>query len=355
VSPFWQNSTAPYGPVFLLVAAGVMCVAGSHVVLGVLGMRLVVVLALIAMAPLCLALARRYGVERPTALWLGLMNPLVLCHFVSGAHNDALIVVLVLAAMLLAAQERPLLAAAIIAVAVLIKASALVAIVFLVPAAGRRIAGRRIGGRWPLVSGAAAVTLVVGVTMSLITAALNAWYGWIGALTGTTRARNGLSLSTDLGLTLERFTPGVSWPVDPVTLTRGLGLVAAALLLPLIMMRTRGKPVYGLGLALVMVIALGPVVHPWYLLWGFIPLAVSTRNPRVIQAVVGFSVLMLFFSGPSGGGPSPHPAFAVLGVVVGIVGCWLAWPARERPVQPDTSIDPVVTRKSTAPSSAATS
>lgn len=316
VSSFWQDSTAPYGPVFLLLAAGVMCLAGAHVVPAVLALRLITVAAAVGIVALCLALARRSGADRPTALWLGPMNPLFIAHFVAGVHNDALIVVMIMAAMLLASHRRPLVATAVVAVAVLIKASALVAVLFLIPAAGRRIGGRR-----PLIAGAVAVAVVTGLTMSLVNAALGSWYGWVGALRATTRAHNGLSLSTDLGLFLDHLAAALGWipPVDLLTVVRVLALGTAACLLPLIMLRTRGKPLLGLGLALVTVTLLGPVVHPWYLLWGFVPLAAATSDLRVVRAVAGCSVLLLLATGPSGGSLSIPTWCGVLGVGLGIV------------------------------------
>jgi hypothetical protein len=316
VSAYWQNSTAPYGPVFLAVAAAVMTVAGAHVLLGVLGMRLVMLGSVVAMLRFLPPLARRHGVDGACAVWLGVLNPLVLLHAVSGAHNDALMVALLLGAMLLAAADRPISAVVVISIAVLIKASALLALVFVIPAAGRRLRGR-----WPLVRGAMLVTTVAAVTMSAITAAMNAWYGWISALGDTTRVHNGLSLSTDLGLFVSWLSSGARWHqiVDPVTLIRALALILAAGLILSILVHNRGRPGYGLGLALSAIVLLGPVVHPWYLLWGFVPLAATARNARIVGAVAIASAAMAFYPMPSGGGPTPDLALGIIGVFAGVL------------------------------------
>ena len=312
VPEYWQHSTAPYGPVFLTLAAAVMAVAGSNVVLGVMGMRAVMLAALAATARLLRPLARRAGVDEASAVWLGLLNPLLITHVVSGAHNDALLVALLLGAMTLAAARRPLLAATVIAVAVLVKASAVVALVFVVPAVARRLRGR-----WTLPRAALLVAVVAGTTVSLITELADAWYGWVAALSDTTRVHNGLSISTDLGMLAELLGLG-GGTIDPVAVTRMLGLALAAWLFVLILRRTRARPLYGLGLALTMIVVLGPVVHPWYLIWGFVPLAATERDPRAVRWIAGASALMAFYPMPAGGGPTAELAFGVVGVLAAV-------------------------------------
>ena len=64
------------------------------------------------------------------ALWLGVANPLVLVHLVSGGHNDALMVGLLVAG--LAVAPRALLpAAALVTLAALVKVPALAGLAFL--------------------------------------------------------------------------------------------------------------------------------------------------------------------------------------------------------------------------------
>ena len=56
------------------------------------------------------------------------------------------------------------------------------------------------------------------------------------------------------------------------------------------MLRGRIDPVTGLGVGLGAVVLLGPVVHPWYLLWAAIPLAaLGFLNPVVAAAAMAFS------------------------------------------------------------------
>ena len=328
VDTFWQHSTAPYGSLFLALAAAVMRLAGSDVVLGVLFFRLVMALALVATGTLLVGIARRYGIDGGTALWLGILNPLVLLHTVSGAHNDILVVALLLGAMAVAARGRPFRAAVLVGAAVLVKVSAVVALVFLVPAAVQQL---RLRGGWRSAFAAAVLLGLVAVaTVGLVTAVTGGWYGWVGALVDTTRVHNGLSVSTDLGDLLTWATrdgPFERLAGGATTVTRGLALLGAGALVLVVLGRTADRPVVGLGLAMVVVVVLGPVVHPWYLLWGFVPLAASTDSRRLRQLVVAGSVALVCYAVPAGNGLTlPGLAVDAVGLLLGAACCRRALP-----------------------------
>lgn len=61
----WQHTPTPYGPVFLTVAAVVAAAASSHILLGVLGMRLLAVLGLAVMLAACPASPPSTASHRP--------------------------------------------------------------------------------------------------------------------------------------------------------------------------------------------------------------------------------------------------------------------------------------------------
>jgi alpha-1,6-mannosyltransferase len=67
-----------------------------------------------------------------------------------------------------------------------------------------------------------------------------------------------------------------------LALTRLAGLATAVVITVLLLRRCaqeRLDPLVGVGIGLGAVVLLGPVVHPWYLLWGVIPLAAATTHP----------------------------------------------------------------------------
>ncbi|MFF5499217.1 polyprenol phosphomannose-dependent alpha 1,6 mannosyltransferase MptB [Streptomyces aquilus] len=90
VAPIWRHTGAPYGPVFLAVAAALAGLTRGELPAGLFAMRLVALSGVALMAAALPRLARHSGADPAAALWLGALNPLVLLHLVAGAHNDAI-------------------------------------------------------------------------------------------------------------------------------------------------------------------------------------------------------------------------------------------------------------------------
>ncbi|MET7395329.1 polyprenol phosphomannose-dependent alpha 1,6 mannosyltransferase MptB [Dactylosporangium sp. NPDC005572] len=297
VPQIWQDTPAPYGPVFLRAAAGVVEVTGDHAVYGVWGLR-IVALAGVALVVVCLpGIAARFGVPPQRALWFGALNPLLLLHLVAGVHNDAVMVGLMAAGLYCAAKRRPMLATALIVAAALIKVPAAIALIAVVALAPTKIL--RIG-----VAGA-------GALLSLQLAA-DLGLGWIGALKTPTTVRNGLSFSTDIAMLVgEAGWPGATQAIRTVALGLGCLIAAWALL-------RAPNPVAGVGIALAAIVLFGPVVHPWYLLWPIVPIAAGLRQvpPAAVWGCVGLALFLL-----PGGAPGYPEAVvaAVIGTVAGLL------------------------------------
>ncbi|GAA2631644.1 polyprenol phosphomannose-dependent alpha 1,6 mannosyltransferase MptB [Dactylosporangium fulvum] len=297
VPQIWQDTPAPYGPVFLRAAAAVVEVTGDRAVAGVWALRLVALVG-VALVVFCLpGIAARFGVPPQRALWFGALNPLLLLHLVAGVHNDALMIGLVAAGLYSAVRNRPLLATALVAAATLIKvpaALAFVALVALCPGAWARIVA---GGAAALVS----LQLAAGLGL-----------GWVGALRTPTTVRNGLSFSTDLGMLLA----GAGW-ADATHVVRTVAAGIGCLIAGWALLRAP-NPVAGLGLALSAIVLFGPVVHPWYLLWPVVPLAAGLRRvpPAAVWGCVCLALFLLPFGAP--GYPEAIVA-AVIGTVAGLL------------------------------------
>ncbi|MFG1610879.1 polyprenol phosphomannose-dependent alpha 1,6 mannosyltransferase MptB [Actinoplanes sp. NPDC049265] len=105
VAPTWRDAPAPYGPVFLLLAALAALTGGS--LTGVIALlRLTAVLGVVLIAVCVPVLARRHAVDPARAVWLAVACPLVPIHLISGAHNDAVMVGLLTAGLALAAADH---------------------------------------------------------------------------------------------------------------------------------------------------------------------------------------------------------------------------------------------------------
>lgn len=249
----WQHTPAPYGPVFLRLAAGVASLAEADVVAGVLGLRLVALIGLALMTYFLPTLAKACGVDPVAALWLGALNPLVLLHLVAGAHNDAIMLGLLVAGLALAATQRPILGTVLVSLAGLVKAPA---------ALGLLAVAWLWANQTSRVKAVLATGLVALATGIIMTVAAGTGYGWMSAL-DTPISTTNWSLSSTLG----RLTGNVP-------MWRWIGLSAAALAGVVVWLRRpRLSPVYALGLTLAALAMLGPATRPWYLLWGLIPIA----------------------------------------------------------------------------------
>jgi alpha-1,6-mannosyltransferase len=294
IPTIWRNTPAPYGPLFLSLGRPIDWIAGDDVVLSVLLHRTLAVAGLVMIIWALPRLARRAGVSPVFALWLGAANPLVLFHLVSGVHNEALMIGLLLVGLELVLR-RPAMGpemlggTALIAAAAQVKVPAVLALGFVVVWCARHRGGRPRDLVWAAaaVGGAAAATTVaIGLGTGL-------GFGWTGVLGTPNVVRSWMSVVTELGL-LAGWIGTLLGLGDHTTsvlsLVRFIGLVGAGGICLLLLWRCwRGRldPLAGIGIGLCAVVLLGPVVHPWYLLWAVIPLAASVNHLafRIIATV----------------------------------------------------------------------
>ncbi|WP_051812009.1 polyprenol phosphomannose-dependent alpha 1,6 mannosyltransferase MptB [Kitasatospora sp. MBT63] len=320
VPAVWQFTPAPYGPVFLSLSGAVAGASGRHVYFGVLGLRLVALLGVALLVALVPRLARRCGVDPGVALWLGVLNPLVLLHLVAGAHNDAVMLGLLVAGLVLALARRPLWAAGLVCLAALVKAPAALG---LLPVAA--LWSQRLKGRARLLRAGSAVAAAALGTAAAATAATGTGYGWIHAL-GTPVSAGNWSLTSALG----RATRGLAvllgaGPAEGATaLWRWLGLAAAAaVLLYLWARRPVASPVHLLGLSLTALVVLGPALRPWYALWGVVLLAAAATHGRIRRWAAPASGVLALAVLPSGFAPDiPELAAAVTGGLLAVAALY---------------------------------
>ena len=321
VPTMWRDTPSPYGPLFITVGKAINWLTGNHVVAGVVLHR---VLALIGLAMIVWALprlARRFGVEPVSALWLGAANPLVLFHLVVGVHNEALAIGLMLVGFELALRGMPKVGpegpfppwqrgellwygvgTTVITLGAAVKIPAALALGFL----GVMIA-RRLGGRWRHLIGTATVLAVVFLTVLTATAlGSGLGYGWVTTLNTANTIKSWMAPMTSLGFGAGGLgiLLGLGNHIDAaITVSRLVGavlgpLIAAKLLLD--SFRWRLRPMIGLGAALGAVLVLGATVQPWYLLWAAIPLATAAGNTRFRTGATIVCALLALALPPTG-------------------------------------------------------
>ncbi len=365
VPAVWQHTPTPYGPVFLLCVAAVAALAGTHVLAGVLALRLLAVSAVAALAWLTARLGERYGVGAGRALWLGVLNPLVLLHLVAGAHNDALMLALLCAGLHLAGAQRPgagpcltparhpaagacavraersaqrwsaRMPAAVLLVtaAGLVKAPAAVGLAAVAALwAGRFTGPTRLPRAVTAALALAATAALAGAATAIATALTGTGYGWVGALRTPVSAGN-WSVSSVLG----RLAGSALATVDSagagaaLVACRWAGLVAVAGAVGWAWWRrARLGQAQVVGVSLGALAVFGPATRPWYLLWGVIPLAVAAPAGALRRLAATASAVLAVVVLPDGYPPGRTDAsLAALGLLVGLLALRFL-----RPVQP---------------------
>jgi hypothetical protein len=318
VPAIWQHTPAPYGPVFLSAAAKVTWVTEDSVRFGMMGMRVLALLGVALMFWSVIRIANGAGVNPGRALWLGVLNPLIVFHLVADAHNDALMLGLMLAGLALAMEGRPVIGTIAITLAALVKAPAALALVFLI-----QIWANQLGGSARWLRSVLFICTTAGLTVVITTAMAGTGYGWVFALDTPTLAHTWTSITTDLG----HWTGVVAESLDLATrdqttwFWRMLGLVAAGILVLFMLPPGRVTPIVGLGLGLGAVVVLGPVMHPWYLTWAIVPLAAAATQPRIRSVVVAVSIAFTLLVLPAGVQPN---GAAILGAAIGAAAVFVA-------------------------------
>ncbi|WP_091089923.1 polyprenol phosphomannose-dependent alpha 1,6 mannosyltransferase MptB [Micromonospora nigra] len=315
VAPIWRDTPAPYGPFFVLLAALAVTVGGDLAGV-VVALRMVAVGGVVLAASCLPGLARAAGVPTRRAAWLALACPLVGVHLVAGAHNDAVMLGLLLLGLLVLVRrpDRPralLVAGVLLGLAVAVKATALVVLPF---AALTAVAGRYTvptllrGGGW-LAGGALAALAGVSVASGL-------GLGWVAGLGRSGDSEQWTSPPTAVGMVADYVGEAAGRAPAAVPVARAAALVVLAVLLILLWWRVwttlrgltdarqRMTPVeaarrprvalLGAGLALTATVALAPVFHPWYATWPLLLLAVAARHTLwFVPPAVGASFLAL--------------------------------------------------------------
>lgn len=325
VDPVWLNTPAPYGPLALQIQHLVVYLAGGHPYVSAVAMRLPALAALVVIVVLLPRLARALGKDPRFALWLGVLNPLTVLHLLGGAHNDAVMIALVVVALWLATKRRLVLASLAVALAAAVKQPALVAVVAVgilcAPAPPPSLAQSWTRARWAYVAAASAIALA---GFAIITAATGLGYGWIGAMGVPGQVRNYLAPSTSLGSLLEialRLAGRETGAGFALPVTRAVALLGCALVLAwLVLRRAPRQPVTALVLMLLAIVVCAPTVQPWYLLWGGVLLGLTTMGRVSLRAATW---LTAFFACYGVIVYAAHNGIVAFGVSAGLGVLWI--------------------------------
>lgn len=325
VAPLWRHTGAPYGPVFMAVASALYGLTHGELPAGLIGMRLVALCGVASMAAALPRIARHSGADPAAALWLGVLNPLVLLHLVAGAHNDAVMLGLLGTGLVAALARRTVPAAVLVTLAALVKAPAILGLAAVVLLAVR-------AGRHPVRAVLTTLAACAATTVAA-TALAGTGYGWIAALNTPVSPQN-WALTSLLGRATGALLEHLGSDLAPLAVPAWhvVGLAVTAMALVAIWWRLRPRPVYALGLSLATVAAFGPAIRPWYALWGLFLIAAAAPSTSVrhrTAAVAGVLALaVLPDGGPADGG---RLLLALCGGALAVVVLWQAHLAAQGP------------------------
>ena len=131
MDPLWGNTPAPYGPLFLQIDGFFARITFHNELATIVLLRLLSYAGVLLIAFCIPRLARLYHRDGAELFTLAVLNPVVILHLIGGAHNDALMLGLLIAGITLAKEKRPVLGVLLCALATAIKAPAAIGIIYI--------------------------------------------------------------------------------------------------------------------------------------------------------------------------------------------------------------------------------
>lgn len=338
VSPIWTTTTAPYGPAFILIAKFVTMLVGNDVVAGTMLLRLCMLPGLALLIWAAPRVARHIGANGAAALWICVLNPLVIIHLMGGVHNEMLMVGLMMAAIALTFGGRHIGGVSVVAVAVAVKATAGLALPFMVWVWARSLRERRRYGPVRAFAAATAASALIFVAVFAVLSLLaGVGLGWLTALAGSVKIINWLTVPTATANLVNVFG-SLLLPVNfyaVLDVTRIIGIAIIAIALPLLWWRFRHTDREALtGIALVMgvVVLFVPAALPWYYTWPLAVVAALAQSRQAIAVVAGLSTWIAVIWKPDGA----HGMYSWPHVLLATACAAVAWYSLYRAAEPST-------------------
>ncbi|OLO99064.1 DUF2029 domain-containing protein [Mycolicibacterium porcinum] len=348
VSPIWTTTTAPYGPAFILVAKFVTILVGDDVVAGTMLLRLCMLPGLLLLIWAAPRIARHVGANGAASLWICVLNPLVIVHLMGGVHNEMLMVGLMMAAIALTFAGRPVIGVSLIAIAVAVKATAGLALPFLVWVWMRQLRDKRDMPAVRAFAVATAASVLIFVAVFAVTSLLaGVGLGWLTALAGSVKIINWLTVPT-AAANLINAVGGLIFPVNfyaVLEVARIIGILTIVIALPLLWWRYRHtdrEALTGITLAMVVVVLFVPAALPWYYTWPLAVAAALIQTRPAIAAIAGFSTWIMVMWKPDGAHGMYSWAHVLLTTACAVVAWYSLYRAPEAPAEPQAREQPSV-------------
>ena len=298
VDQLWANAPAPYGPLFLQIDGIFARITFHNELATIVLLRLLALVGVLLIASCVPRLARLYHRDGAELFTLMILNPVTLLHLIGGAHNDALMLGLLVAGLTAAKEKRPIVGIVLCALATAIKAPAAFGILYV----GWSWLGPQASVRDRIRPVVTAGLLGAGV-LGFFSYVSGLGWGWVTILGTPGAVRSWTAPTTSLALAFTGIAHFVHIGVGlggVLSVTRFFGLLVAGIAgVWLLFNSDRIGTLKALGITLLLLVALGPVVQPWYLSWGLILLAPVALG-RLRSLIIGLSMVTAFIELPGG-------------------------------------------------------
>ena len=296
VDPLWQGVGVAYPPLQFVINAVVVTVTGAHPYWGVVAMRIPALVGVGLVAALVPRCAAMLNVPVAQASWLAVLNPLLIVHFVGGAHNDAIMVGVSILAVWVTLKGRDatrgrwwilLGAAALVGVAMALKQQAGLTVIAVagLPMVAALATAKPAMRVWMWAWRLAVATAVAGGVFVAITAVTGLGFGWVEWMDQMGRTGSAAPFNL-LGQIISIFAPDIG-------IYATLGVVSTVFMLGALVfffVRYMTSPMQWLGWGAFWFTILGSALHPWYVVWPLTLLALTPLQPRSRGALVIFTV-----------------------------------------------------------------
>jgi alpha-1,6-mannosyltransferase len=301
----WRYTPAPYGPLSIQVSRLLVIASGFDPYWASVSMRVPALIGVALIVVFLPRIAHIMKVDVQEVAWLATINPLLVIDFIGGAHNDALMMGLVILALYVAMRpagrwwwaRQLLLPAAIVGTAAAIKQPAFLAAypIALIarpwtswqPREVLRTAGVVLASCLTAIGAFAAISVATGLN-----------FGWMNAVTVPGQQLS-MAPFTLIGAGLQwvlqvlQIAPTGSFALD-VSRIVGLSLAGVSILF-LALTKARKEPVTFLAWSYLIFAFCSPALQSWYLMWGGLLLPLTRPQPRVLRAAIVITVALLCY------------------------------------------------------------
>lgn len=318
VSWVWRDTPAPYGPLALQLQHFIVDLAGYRPYLSAVLMRALSLIGVGLIGFLIPRIAERRGADPARAAWFATLNPILVIDFIGGAHNDSLMMGLVVAGLWVTGLETRqfrvfghdfnphrfgsawwLLGAVFVGLGAAIKQPAFLA-AYALPLIVSPWLSWRLKEVAVVVVRCTTSILIAVATFVVTTLATGLGFGWLNAVNVPGKVLT-IAPFTVLGQGAQLILNALQ--LDPtgwqaITISRAVGVVVAAATIAIgAVTMARRHPMRFLAVGYLVVALCLPALRSWYILWGGLLLPLANPSRRLYQCAIWVTIVLLSYNG----------------------------------------------------------